>query len=131
MVRILNSDYFLDLQSLYIAMYKEMYKQEVNKHSVTKQLITEMEQPGYLAFGIFDSNNILVGAICGFGKPIFIVSVVICNVPYLVKKLYNHVESYLVLNNYTAWKTEAKANIKSIAPKLGAKIDTIIYKKEL
>lgn len=131
MVRILNSDYFLDLQSLYIAMYKEMYKQEVNKHSVTKQLITEMEQPGYLAFGIFDSNNILVGAICGFGKPIFIVSVVICNVPYLVRKLYKHVEDYLVLNNYTTWKTEAKANIKSIAPKLGAKIDTIIYKKEL
>ena len=131
MVRILNSDYFLDLQSLYIAMYKEMYKQEVNKHSVTKQLITEMEQPGYLAFGIFDSNNILVGAICGFGKPIFIVSVVICNVPYLVRKLYKHVEDYLVLNNYTAWKTEAKTNIKSIAPKLGAKIDTIIYIKEL
>lgn len=131
MVRILNSDYFLDLQSLYIAMYKEMYKQEVNKHSVTKQLITEMEQPGYLAFGIFDSNNILVGAICGFGKPIFIVSVVICNVPYLVRKLYKYVEDYLVLNNYTAWKTEAKTNIKSIAPKLGAKIDTIIYIKEL
>lgn len=131
MVRILNSDYFLELLDLYFYMYKSMYGEEINKHSVTKQLITEMEQPGYLAFGIFDSNNTLVGAICGFGKPIFIVSVVICKVPYLVKKLYKHVEDYLVLNNYTTWKTEAKTNIKSIAPKLGAKIDTIIYKKEL
>jgi hypothetical protein len=52
-------------------------------------------------------------------------------VTYLVKKLYSYVENYLILNNYKSWTTEAKSNIKSIAPKLGARIDKIIYIKEL
>lgn len=131
MIKILKSENFLELQNLYIDLYKSMHGESVNIGYAVKCMLIEMEQPGYLAIGIFKDNK-LVGVIGGYDiKDSFMVTIVVCKIPYLVKKLYSYVENYLILNNYKAWTTEAKSNIQSIAPKLGAKIDKIIYIKEL
>jgi hypothetical protein len=125
----LTDKYFLALQDKYFEMYK-VVNPMLSIVEVADILMKEISIHGYMAYGIF-RDNIIKGVIAGY--PInnsFFVSVVVCDAVY-TKELFAKVEYNLKTLGYKSWTTQAKAHIKSLAPKLGANIDTIIYTKEI
>jgi len=129
MFRVLADEDFLDLLKLYIKMYKTI-NPILSNSRVSIILSEEMKQPRFLAYGVFQKDT-LVGFITGFaiGEFEFFNSGLYCENKLKVKELILTMEKVLVGFGYTSWSTEAKGHIKSLAPKFGATIDYIRYKK--
>lgn len=132
MVKLLQETDFMQLLSKYIEMYKYI-KPGTPDSAVGHILIQEISRPGFLALGYFKGDK-LIGFISGYtlkDKSYFI-SGVYCEVPIYLPKLVRSFETRLKLNNFHSWSTEMHFNHdKCLAPKLGAKIDYIRYKKEI
>jgi hypothetical protein len=131
MIRVLNDKDFLPLLSLYIEMYK-VIDSSLSTSVVTIILCDELKQPDFIAYGVFH-NDTLVGFLSGYTikESEFFNSGLYCSFKTKVQGLFAFSENDLRKRGYTSWSTEARGHIKSLAPKLGAKIEYIKYKKEL
>lgn len=131
MFKVLSDQYFLELLNLYIKMYKTIAPHYSNSY-VSMILSEEMKQDRFIAYGVFQGDT-LIGFITGYsiGETEFFNSGIYCESKIKVKELVTSFEQWLISYGYTSWSTEAKGHIKSLAPKFGAQIENIRYKKEL
>lgn len=134
MIRKITDDDFVDFLILYHAMcVKALGKFSISMASI--KLSSEMQSIGFNAWGLFDSDNKLVGFISGFNdiiyKNMFTISGIYCIIPIKVKGFINYVEQELRTSGYTGWTTDVMNNGKhTIVPKLGATPILTKYKKE-
>ncbi|WP_428733713.1 hypothetical protein [Sulfurimonas sp.] len=103
--------------------------------NATVILCKEMQTLGFKAWGLFDSDNKLVGFISGHNdiiyKNMFTVTGIYCIIPIRVKEFINYVEMELKQLGYMGWTTDVVNNgKKTIVPKLGATVLFTRYKKE-
>lgn len=131
MFRVLTDEDFLDLLKLYIEMYKTIAPHYTNSY-VSIILAEEMKQDRFIAYGVFQGDT-LIGFITGYaiGETEFFNSGLYCESKIKVKEMVTSFEQWLISYGYTSWATEAKGHIKSLAPKFGAIVENIRYKKEL
>jgi hypothetical protein len=132
MFRVLVADDFMQLLTLYIKMYKYI-NPAITPPVVSIILAEEMKQPNFIAYGYFSESSKLLGFVTGFDSAPkqFFNSGLYSERKVIVGKLVNGLEQYLKQHEYTCWKTEALGHIKSLAPKFGAQVEKIVYKKEL
>ena len=134
MIRVINDDDYIQFMQQYIDMCLsiELYKNE--KISVlAAELAYQIQKPGFIAIGEFEGAKLL-GFICGYNenKTTWFQSGLAHKVPFRVKKLIMTVEQILKDSGYTHWTTEySKHDNRCLAPKLGAKVQTIKYIKEI
>jgi len=131
MFKVIEDKDFLQLLSLYIKMYK-VIDPSLSNSVVSIILAEEMKQPRFIAFGVFQEDT-LIGFLSGYTeKPgTFFNSGLYCESKIKVRMLLEKSEQALKHIGYTSWTTEAKGHIKSLAPKFGANIESIRYKKEI
>ena len=134
MIRVINDDDYIQFMQQYIDMCLsiELYKNE--KISVlAAELAYQVQKPGFIAIGEFEGTELL-GFICGYNenKTTWFQSGLAHKVHFRVKKLIMTVEQILKDSGYTHWTTEySKQDNRCLAPKLGAKVQTIKYIKEI
>lgn len=134
MIRVINDDDYIQFMQQYIDMCLgiELYK---NKRIsvLAAELAYQIQKPGFLAIGEFEGNELL-GFICGYKETntTWFQSGLKHKVPYRVRNLIKVVEQILKDTGYTHWTTEySKQDDRCLAPKLGAKVQTIKYIKEI
>lgn len=132
MIKLVDDDNFLAFLNLYIHMHKEI-NPNAKESSIISRLSYEMKQEDFFIFGDF-KDCVLVGFICGFkeNSTTWFTSGMSHTMPIRLVKLIKSSEEFLAIRGYTHWTTEySKKDDKCIAPKLGAIIETIKYKKEI
>jgi len=131
MFKVLSDKDFMQLLNLYIEMYKTI-DPALSNSVVSIILAEELKKPGFIAFGVFQQDT-LIGFLSGYQeKPnVFFNSGLYCSCKLQVKKLLEESEKALKCLGYESWVTEARGHIKSLAPKFGAYIELVRYRKEI
>lgn len=134
MLKVIEDKDLFKLLPLYVDMVKqiEIYKDCSNVEALL-DLTVQLTKPDFFAVGDFEGDK-LVGFICGFqeNKDTWFQSGLYHTIPFRVRKTVEVVEGILKAKGYKAWSTEyGKKDNRCLAPKLGAEVYIIKYKKEI
>lgn len=134
MLRLIGEDDYL----AFIALYTEMIKSiELHKDLpislIVADIVEQVKQPDFMVVGDFKDSE-LVGFVSGYreNKNTWFQTGLFNRIPFRVTKMIKATEAILTQLGYTHWATEySKQDDKCLAPKLGAKVQTIKYIKEI
>ena len=134
MIRIITDDDYIQFIQQYVDMILSIDLYKNKKVSViVAELNEQVKQPGFFAVGDFKDTTLL-GFICGYTESngVWFQSGLNHSIPYRVSKLIKVTEQMLKDAKYTHWTTEySKHDNRCLALKLGAKVQTIKYIKEI
>ena len=134
MIRQIEEKELYSFLQMYEAMVREIdcYK-HLPSSVIALSVLQAMQRKNFFAFGDFKDEK-LIGMICGYeeDKDTWYQLGLYNQIPFRAIKMIKEVEQELKDLGYTHWTTEySKQDDKCLAPKIGAKILSTKYIKEI
>ena len=134
MIKQISENELFDFLKLYEAMVREIdcYK-HLPSSAIAMSILESMQRRNFFAYGDYKDGK-LVGMICGYeeDKDTWYQLGLYNPIPFRAIKMIEEVEQELKDLGYTHWTTEySKQDDKCLAPKIGAKVLSTRYIKEI